>query len=434
MERIDYLIENVLIVTMDDHRVINNGFLSVKDGKIHSINEFRPKVEAKESIDGSYKIAFPGFINTHTHLPMTYFRGLADDLPLDKWLFDHIFPAEQKMVNEDFVYASALHGAAEMVKNGITMVNDMYFYGESIANACVDIGLRALLGEGFLDIPGQNGKNPLDSLNFAVSQNQKYKDNELIDFAINTHSIYTISTKTLQIAAEIARMNDMPLHIHLSETKKEVDDCLKNHNELPVRYLEKIGYFTTKVLMAHGVWVSEEEMKILEKYDSHILLTTESNLKLASGLAPVKKYVDHEINLTIGTDGVASNNNVDFIGEVSTVAKLQKALNHDPTFMPAYEVLKMATVNGAEALNKKGVTGMLREGFSADFILLDYCNLENLPMYNPYSAIVYNLTNKSVTDVFILGEPVVRNSKLAKVDENEIIERALFYNDKILKI
>ena len=435
MERIDILIKNGLIVTLDtDSQIIENRTIAVKDGNIINIGKtesLQKKYSAKKTIDAKLKIVMPGFINSHTHLPMTYFRGLADDIPLQEWLEYYIWPAETKFVSEEFVYLAALHGAAELVKNGITMFNDMYFFPKETAKAAKKVGIRAIVGQGIVDFPNANYRESKQAINDAVKYKDEFVNDELIEFAIAPHSIYSCSSETIQVASETARKNNMFLHIHLSETQKEIEDCIKQYYKRPIKYLNDIGFLDNNVIIAHGIWINEEELDILKEKIISVVITTESHLKLASGFIPIKNYIEKGINLCLGTDGVASNNNLSILEEMDFIAKIHKAYNQDPTILPAGEVVKMATINSAKAFKKQARLGSLEIGKKADIILIDANKLELLPMYNVYSQLVYTISSNAISDIIINGKLIMENRKLLTIDEEEIINRAKFYQKKI---
>ena len=436
MDRVDILIKNGLIVTIDkDMQIIEDGAVAIKNGNIVDVGltkEIDLKYNSDKTINASSKIVMPGLINAHTHSGMTYFRGLADDLPLDKWLNNYIWPTEAKFLSEEFIYNAVLHSAAEMVKNGIVLFNEMYFFGKQCGKAVSRIGMRAIIGEVVLDFPVANCSNPKQIIDYSVNQHKEFEKNELIEYSIAPHSIYACCKETLQLSAETARNNNMLLHIHVSETKKEIEDCIKKNSKPPIEYLQDIGFLGEDVLAAHGIWVNDNEMKLLREKNVSIAITTESDLKLASGFAPMKEYLENGVNVCLGTDGVASNNNLDILEEMDFTSKLQKAYNQDPTFLPAIEVVKMGTINSAQAFKKDSEIGSLEIGKKADIILIDTNQLETLPMYNVYSHLVYTISSSYVKDVIINGKIVMENRKLVNVDEAEIIDRANYYKKKII--
>ena len=432
MQEINMLIKNGLILESDKEPAINS--IAISNGKILEIGkEIEHKYDAKQIIDATDRIVMPGFVNTHSHVGMSYFKGLADDLPLQEWLTKHIWPVEAKFLSAEFVKDAALHGCAEMIKNGITTFSDMYFYGDQTAKSAEKIGIRAVLGEGVLDYPVANYKNADEIFAYIRKMTDKYKNSDLIDFAVAPHAIYTCGKENLIKAKDLAQELGILLHIHLSETKHEVEDCIKKIGMRPVEYLDSIGFFEGDVVVAHAIWLDENEQKILAKNNSSIAVNASSNLKLASGIISFKSYIEHGIILSIGTDGVASNNNLSMLQEISLTAKLQKALNDDPTLFPAKEMIQIATTGGAKALKKCDQIGSIKIGKKADIILVDTNNIEAQPMYDPYSHLVYSLTSEQIRDVIINGKIVMKDRRLINIDENELIEKAKYYQKRILK-
>jgi 5-methylthioadenosine/S-adenosylhomocysteine deaminase len=437
MQKIDILIENGFILDFEDSSEIPKPkSIAIQNGKILEIgfpNELRIKYNPEILLPADTKIVMPGFINAHTHVAMSYFKGLADDLPLMDWLTKHIWPAENKFLSEDFVRDAALHGCTEMIKNGIIIFNDMYFFGDQAAQSAQKAGIRAVLGEGVLDAPVANYQNADEIFSYIEKMNDKYKDNELIDFAVAPHAIYTCGKENLIKAKRLAQKLGILLHIHLSETKQEVEDCIKQHGMRPVEYLDSIGFFESPIVIAHGIWLNENEQKILADKKASIAINTSSNLKLASGFDSFKSYLDHGVNLSIGTDGVASNNNLSIIEEMSLTSKLQKALNNDPTILPAKKMVEIATLGGAKALNKGNEIGSLEPGKKADIILIETDSIEAQPIYNVYSQLVYSLSSEQIKDVIVAGKVVMKDRKLVNIDEEELIDKAKYYQKRIVE-
>ena len=435
MHKVDLIINNGYIVTMNSEmKLIEHGTIAIQNGRILAIGstkELGNIYTSNNIIDASSKIVMPGLVNGHTHIPMTYFRGYADDLVLQDWLQKYIWPAEEKFVKADFVYDAALHGCAELIKNGVTMFNDMYFYSHETARAAEKAGLRAIIGEGILDFPMAFHKTPDSMIDYTLDGYEKYKNNELIDFAIMPHAIYTCSKETLKKAADVARKHGMLIHIHVSETKKEVDDCMKQHSMRPIQYLDSIGFLGDDVSIAHGVWIDDNEQKILAERGTSVNICTECNLKLSSGFTPLNGYRRNGVIVNFGTDGVASNNNLSILDEMDITAKVHKAINNDPTFLPAEDVVKMAIIDAAEGFHKKDQIASLDEGKTADIILLATDCLENLPMYNVYSHLVYTMHSSSVSDVIVNGRLLMHNRELLTIDEQELKNKAIYYKNKI---
>ncbi|MDZ4181810.1 MAG: amidohydrolase [Candidatus Cloacimonadaceae bacterium] len=431
----DILIRGGSILCMDEGmRVLEDHEIAIKAGKIVSIlPQGSESSTAAQIIDATDCIIIPGLINAHTHVPMTYFRGLADDLPLNIWLNEYIWPLEAKLLKRDFIHDAALHGAAEMIKSGITMTHDMYFNMPAIADACSKAGLRAIIGEAIIQFgePDQAALKAIGSR--MLEQKAAYSSDPLIDFNLSPHAIYTCSRKTLERCAEVALEHDIHLHMHLSESKSEVENCVKEHGLKPVHYLKQIGMLQCRNVFAHGVWVDEDEMDILAQSRSSIAICSESNLKLCSGIAPLKSYHDHGINTCFATDGVASNNNLDLLAEMDLTAKLHKTMSGDPAFLPATEALKMATCNAAKALGVFEQRGSIEPGKDADISILALDELHTQPIYNPYSHVVYALGSRAVRDVIINGASVLRNRTLVKVDEAALIATAKHYKAIVSK-
>jgi len=430
--KIDILIKNGLILEFDKEPIISS--IAISDRKILEIgNNLEQKYKANQNIDATDKIVMPGFVNTHSHVAMSYFKGLADDLSLQEWLSKHIWPVEAKFLSAEFVEDAALYGCAEMIKNGITTFSDMYFFGDQTARSAEKAGIRAVLGEGVLDYPIANYQNADDIFAYIRKMHHKYLKSELIDFAVAPHAIYTCGKENLIKAKNLAQELGILLHIHLSETKKEVTDCINKTGMRPVEYLDSLGFFESNVVAAHAIWLNENEQSILAKNNSSVSINTSSNLKLASGFNSFKSYIEHDVNLSLGTDGVASNNNLSMLQEISLTAKLQKALNDDPTFLPARDMIKIATIGGTKALYKSDQIGSLKVGKKADIILIDVNNIETQPMYDPYSQLVYSLSSEQIKDVIINGKIVMKNRQLINIDVKELIEKAKYYQKKIIK-
>jgi 5-methylthioadenosine/S-adenosylhomocysteine deaminase len=433
------LIRHAHLLTMDaEHKVIADGALVIINDRIAAIgttSELATAYTAEQEIDASGCIVIPGLINAHTHIPMSWFKGLADDLPLDKWLNDYIWPLEKSFIADQpasasgFIRDATLHGAAELIRNGITLANDMYFDGAAMAEAFTTAGVRCIIGEPLIE----NGKqtNLQDIGRLALTLKEQYKDNSLLDFSLAPHAIYTNPQKVLERCAEVALEQDMPVHIHISEAEWEVADCQTKHGKKPVEYLRDIGLLGVKIILAHGIHVSEGEMDILAENNASIAICTESNLKLANGFAPIKGYLDKGVNLCFGTDGVASNNNLDLLSELDFTAKLHKCLNHDPTFLPAEQMLEMATSGAAKALHKDRELGSLETGKLADLTILDCNSIEAQPLFNPYSQVIYALGGRAVRDVIINGKIVMRNKQFITLDEQELLDKARHYRDLI---
>lgn len=436
MQKCQILIHHACIVTVDDQDHILEDYSVVINNNIIidllKTSEAMTKYESDQTIDATHHILMPGFINMHTHIPMTYFRGLADDLPLNVWLEKYIWPNEAKYISDEFVYSASLHGVAELIRNGVTQFNDMYFIPRQTAKACQKIGIRAMIADIGLDFPMGTFHHPDKCFDQLLSLSEEFSDDEKIEFCYGPHAIYTCAEQTMKKCRDYAEKHHKLIHMHLSETEFEVHFAQEKYNKRPIEFLNDLGMLNERLLLAHAVWLNEQEIELLQKNNVNVIINTESNLKLASGFAPLKSYNDHQVLMSLGTDGVASNNNLSMFDEMSVTAKLHKALNQDSTFLPAKEILRMATINGAKALGKSHLTGSIEIGKKADMILLDTHNIETSPYYDPYSLIVYALNQSAVKTVIINGEVIMHDRVIKNIDENELLDKAKYYQ-KILR-
>ncbi|MCX8085221.1 MAG: amidohydrolase family protein [Calditerrivibrio sp.] len=385
---------------------------------------------AEKIIHKANSLIIPGLINTHTHLPMSFFRGLADDIPLMEWLQKHIWPAETKHLTEEFVFDATMLAAIEMIRSGTTCANDMYFYSNSIGQAIQRSGLKAVLGAGILDFPTKFGKNIDDYLSNAIKLKEMFEDDPKIKIALSPHAPYTVSPENYKKCISYAERYDMLIHTHLAETVGEVENILNNYGKTPVQLMNDIGLFDTKTIVAHMVHLYDVDIEIIGKKNVNISHCLESNLKLGSGFANIKKYIDAGANVSLGTDGAASNNDLDLLSEMSTVAKFHKGLNLDPTVLKAEEVLNLATKNAAKGLYLPNC-GELKEGYDADFAIITFNNCFTTPLYNPISHLIYSAKTENVTDLYVCGKEIMSDSKIVSFDEEEVLEKARWWGNKI---
>ena len=435
MKNVDYIIHADYILTMDKNlTVIEHGAVAVKGNKILDIGTHKTiskKYTSKHVIPGEGKALLPGFINTHTHAPMVYFRGMADDLPLNEWLNEHIWPAENRWFSHEFIADATELACLEMVKGGVTAYHDMYFYEDAAAEATKKIGMRGVLGTGILDFQTVFAKNAREYLNKAKQFAMDWDGDELITPCIAPHAIYTCSTATLKKSKALAEKLHVPIHIHLSETQGEVHDTMTRYRKKPVEYLESLGFLDETLLAAHCVWIEDNEIELLAKRKVGVSLCMESNLKLASGFAPVVTMISEGVKVTFGTDGAASNNDLNILSEMATTAKVHKALSSNPTVLDAKTVLLMATRWGAEVLGFGKKLGSLKKGKRADMITFNLRKPHLAPIYNIYSHIVYAAMASDVDTVMINGTVVVSKSTLCTADEGEILAKAHMWQEKI---
>src|ERR1700675_1352028 len=435
-QKVALIVTGGMVVTMDGPRSIyDDGALAVKGDVLAAIG-FRSDIENKytaaQTIDARGKLVLPGFINGHTHVPMTLFRGLHDDVTLDDWLHKYIFPAEAKNVTEDFVRWGTRLAAAEQIRSGITTFADMYYFEDAVAEETKAAGMRGVLGETFLDFPAPDNKTNAAMLEYTETFLKRWQNDPLIHAAVAPHSIYTCSLKTLQDSATLARKYHAPILIHVAEMKKELDDSLKQNGLTPVQYLEKLGILGPEVVAAHCIFVDEGDRKILADRQVGCVHNPSSNMMLASGVAPVIEERTAGIAVGLGTDGPAgSNNDLDLMEEMDLAAKLQKITKMDPRALGAKAVVEMATIDGAKPLHMDKQIGSLETGKKADIILIGLDEPNAVPMYDVYAQLAYALKSSDVETVVIGGRVVMRNKKLLTLNEPEIIAKAREYGKKI---
>lgn len=419
-ESYDILITGGLLLTMsNDMEIIDDSVIGIIDGRIALIGRQSRNVNnlliAEERLDATGMLIMPGLVNTHTHLPMVCFRGMADDLPLMEWLQNNIWPAEAKYVNREMVYAGAMLGIAEMILSGTTTFCDAYFYESSVARAASDAGIRGVVCQGFIDIPKQN--NPEEIAGIAEKFIDRWIDKyPMIIPAVACHAPYSCTPENLIRIKEVARRRDVSYNIHVSETKEEVSLIKKRYGKTPFAFLKDIDVLDQQTITVHCNWLDEEEMEIMTEFGVKMSHNPESSLKLAAGLAPVPELLKRGVVIGFGTDGTASNNNLDLFGEMATAAKIHKFAEMDPTVMDAKTVLKMATKNSARVLGLERYIGSIEVGKCADIIILDMNQPHWVPLYNPYSQLVYAASGADVMISIIGGKIVMRDRKLLTID------------------
>ena len=424
----DIVVHNGIIVTVNStFDIIENGIICIKDGRVEKIavqSENPSLPSARDTIDAGGGIILPGLINTHTHLPMTLFRGLADDLPLDTWLNENIFPAEGKHINPESVRWATLLACAELLLSGTTTCCDGYFLEDSVAQAAHKSGIRAILGHGVIDFPAPGLPNPADNLTTAVEYAEKWcHTSDRIHPSLFCHSPYTCSQNTLQTAKNAARDLGILFQIHAAETRSEGDQILARHKMTPIQYLDEIGILDSQTLLIHCVWVDNKDIEIIAARRSGVSHCPQSNMKLAAGIAPIPKLIKKGIPVGLGTDGCASNNNLDLFQEMDITAKLHKADTLDPTIMAAATVLKTTTIEAAKAIGLDRQIGSLEPGKQADLIVVNTRTPHLTPLYHPESQIVYAAKGSDVNDVIISGRILVKNKKLLNLDLDHIITK-----------
>jgi len=435
-ETADWICTAKYVVTMDaPRRLIADGAVAIRGERIAAVGkraDIERQYQARQRLDRPDALLMPGLINTHAHAPMSLLRGLADDLRLQDWLEKYIFPAEAKNVTQDFVLWGTRLACLEMMLSGTTTYVDMYFYEADVARATNEAGMRGVLGETMLGFPSPDSKTPADALRYTERFLEQYRGDPLITPAIAPHALYTNSDRDLRAARRLADKYGAPLVIHLSETKRENDDTLAKRGMSPTQTLDAIGVFNGRTIAAHGVWLDDADIKILRAHPVGVAHCPSSNMKLASGIAPVLKLLAAGVPVGVGTDGPAgSNNDFDLMEEMNLASNLQKVASSDPTALPAYQAIEMATTLGARVIGMEREIGSLEPGKRADLIALRLDRPHAVPMYNVYSQIVYALKGSDVEDVIVNGKPIVRDARSLTLDAVSILAKAREYKEKV---
>jgi 5-methylthioadenosine/S-adenosylhomocysteine deaminase len=434
----DIIIEHAQVLTMDsNHTIFHNASVVIKQGRIVDIgfsDSIALKYIASRIIDGKNKLVMPGLVNTHTHVPMNLFRGYSDDQPLHDWLYKYIFPLEKKYVNAHSVRLGAQLAMIEMLKSGTTMFNDMYYYEDEVAKAAKEIGMRGIVCEGLISFPVPNARDYKEGIAYIEKLIKKWKGDSLITVGVSVHSPYTCSSQLIKDAWALANKYKIPFNIHLAETKWEVDSIMKTFHCTPVQYLQKLGALSENVIAAHCVHLSDEDIAILAKTKTGVAHNPECNMKICSGVAPVPAMIKKGVKVGLGTDGAASNNNLDMFQAMYTASLLHKLSSNDPTAMNAQQVVDMATINGAKVLGMDKLIGSLEKGKAADIIIIDLKRPEVYPLYNNiYSSIVYSMNSSAVNTVIINGKVVMDNRKILNIDEDKLLDDVQNLADSIAK-
>jgi 5-methylthioadenosine/S-adenosylhomocysteine deaminase len=425
MQTYDILIHNGLMLTLDPRlTAIENGFIAVKGDTIAHIGSgTNPSLSAAKVIDAHGGIILPGLVNGHTHAAMTLFRGLADDLPLMEWLSGYIFPAEGRM-DADFVHTGSLLACAEMILSGTTTFCDMYLFEDEVAKAARQSGMRALVGEVLYDFPSPNYGPIEKGFEYTERLIQKWESDALVSIAVEAHALYTCSPDLLKTCHAISRKHGVPLVVHVAETLAELAEIQEKYGKKPFEHLESLGILGPHVIADHCVHLDDSEIARMIRHRVNVITNPESNMKLASGIAPVTRLIASGLTVGLGTDGCASNNNLDMLLEMDAAAKLQKIALMDPTALDAVAVLKMATCEGAKALGFGDITGSLEIGKKADIIIVDTRKPHLTPLYNPYSHLVYSAGGADVSHAVINGRLVMENRRLLTLNLADILSRA----------
>src|ERR1700693_472289 len=434
-DKVDLLVSGGTVITMDgQRRVIENGAVAILGDSIVAVGpraEIESKFEAAHTRVSHGALMLPGLINGHPHAAMSLFRGLADDLSLDEWLQKYIFPAEARNVTPEVVEWGTKLGVLEMLRGGVPLYADMYYFEDVVARVTKEAGMRGVLGETIIDSPAPYNKTPEQAFAYTQKYLDHWKGDALIVAGVAPHSIYTCSEKTLQDAAALARRNSSPILIHIAEARFELEQSRAKHGATPVAYMERIGFLGPDVVGAHCVWVDQADIATLAHFNVGCIYNPSSNMKTAAGVMPIPEMLASGEPIGLATDGAASNNNQDLFEEMDLAAKLQKIARMDPRALPAKEVVELATINGARALHLEKTIGSLETGKKADLIIINIGAPHATPMYDVYSELVYALKASDVRTVVVAGKIVMKDRQMLTLDEKEILARAQEYKAKI---
>jgi 5-methylthioadenosine/S-adenosylhomocysteine deaminase len=424
------------VVTVDGARnVYNPGAVAIDRTSIVGVGpaaDIAARFKASQQIDASGTIIIPGLINAHTHAPMVLYRGLADDLRLQEWLEKYIFPAEAKTVSPEMVRAGTRLAALEMIQSGTTVFADMYYFEEEIARTTKSAGMRGVLGQTIIQFPVPDAKTPQEGLARTEAFLKEFANDDLIVPAVAPHSPYTVDSKTLLASRALATRYGAPVLIHVAETETELGDSKKAHSGMsPVGYLHSIGFFGPRTVINHGVWVSADDIRLLRAHDAAVSHNPESNMKLASGIAPVPEYLAAGVTVSLGTDGAASNNDLDMFESMRVAALLHKVKTGDPRSVPATVALEMATINGARALGLEKLVGSIEVGKRADLVIVSTAKARLTPMYDPVSHLVYAVRGEDVRTVMVNGRVLMRDRKMLTLDEPAVLAEARKFADAV---
>ncbi|HXF07724.1 MAG TPA: TRZ/ATZ family hydrolase [Candidatus Acidoferrales bacterium] len=428
MEAVDTLLHAAWIIPVEPEGAVWPAHsLAIRDGHIVAVlpqTEARLRFTAATEIHLPRQALIPGLVNAHTHGAMNLLRGLADDLPLMSWLGEHIWPAEQRWVDAAFVEAGSRLAIAEMIKGGTTCFNDMYFFPEQTARVAADCGVRACVGMIALDFPTRYAADADDYLAKGLALHDAWRGHPLVRTAFAPHAPYTVSDAPLRRIKMLSDELDVPIHMHVHETAGEVTDAVARDGRRPLQRLDELGMLGPNFLAVHMTQLLDAEIDLLARTATHVLHCPESNLKLASGFCPIARLLAGGVNVALGTDGAASNNDLDLLAEMRTAALLAKGVSGDAAAVPAFQALQMATLNGARALGLADEIGSLRPGKWADVVAVDLGGLDRQPLYHPLSQLVYTAHRDHVTDVWVAGRPLLRAGVLTHLDEAALIREA----------
>jgi 5-methylthioadenosine/S-adenosylhomocysteine deaminase len=434
---VSLIINNGIVVTVDGtRRILNPGAVAINGTDIVAVDTpaaIAARYKATQTIDATGKVVMPGLINTHTHAAMVMFRGLGNDLNLMDWLQKYIFPAEAKTVSPGFVRIGTQLAVLEMIQSGTTTFADMYYFEEEVAKVTKAAGLRGILGQTVIEFPVPDAKTPADALARTEAFAKQFDHDPLITPSIAPHSVYTLDAKTLSAVSALAKRLMIPIQIHLAETQAEISQSMERHKMRPVAILDSLNFWAPTTLAAHGVWTNDDEIAILKRHDVGVSNNPESNMKLSSGTAPVMKYRKAGVSVGIGTDGAASNNDLDMFEAMRQAAFQQKLVTMDPTAISAPEALEMATLGGARAIGRSQKLGSLEPGKLADIIIVGMSKARQQPMFDPVSQIVYTSRGDDVDTTIVNGKVLMRDKKMLTLNEASVLAEARKAADLVRK-
>ncbi len=437
MKKVDLIIRNGIILTINPSgQIINKGSIAIEKNiiiAIDSIENIDIEYFSDEIIDADEKIVMPGLINCHTHLPMSLYRGIADDMQLKEWLYDYIFPAEAEFSTANNISIATQLAVLEMIKSGTTCFNDMYYFEDEIAQAATKIGIRGVISESLIDYPAPNAKNYKEAYKYTEMLIEKYHNDVLIKVAVAAHAPYSCSVELLKEARKLSEKHNLNFNIHVAESKWEIKTIKKLYNLTPVQHLENIGILGEGFVFAHGVWLNNDDIEIVAKHNIAIAHCPECNMKLSSGVAPISKLLENNCNVGLGTDGVASNNNLNMFEEMKAMTLLAKLSSNDSSTINAQKSVQIATIDAAKCLRMDNLIGSLEVGKLADIIIIDNKKPNNVPQYNIYSSLVYSISGSDVTDVIINGKIILKNNSFLNINEDIIFNNINKIAQKIKK-
>ena len=430
----EFLITPKWVLTLEQEGLLTGHTVLINNDKIVEIlttKEALNRFPNTHHVELKNQLLMPGFVNAHGHVTMNLFKGMCDDLPLMTWLEKHIWPAEGKWVSPDFVKDGSKIAMSEMLKSGTTCFSDMYFYPEEVAEVATQIGMRAICYGPVMGFPTSYGTGPDDYIEKILKAHDQFKHHPLIDIGFGPHAPYTVGNEALSKIRTLANQLEIPIQIHLHETEFEVEDAIEKTGMRPSQRLDTLNFWGPDVQAVHVTQVNDEDIAIFKRHGVHVVHCPESNLKLASGFCPVDTLQQAKINVALGTDGAASNNDLDMLGEMHTAALLAKGVSGNASALPALEAIKMATINGAIALGKENDIGSIKVGKQADLISIDFSDIACAPLYDPISQLVYSSSRHQVDHVWVAGKLQVKNKALCHFNEKQLIDMAQDWADKI---